>query len=276
MNNGDKVDNIKNDNLRGIDFSELYSIILRYTPIDEEDLKRILRENPEIVSKATEHAQDLKNLRSILGELKYYSQEAVLDNPLKTHDAKMVLTTVLSNNIKGKEQISKIVSMLYYTIAELSSEKKDFDKAIENYDKAIELNRKDFVLYNNRGFAFYKKDDLKKAIEDFDKAIGLNREDHALYNNRAWVYFKQGDLDKAIEDLGKAIELDPKNPMLYNNRAFVYRKQGDLEKAKKDYDKAIELDPKQSDLYDSQGIPYLKYDSQGIPYLKKGDFDNAE
>ena len=49
-----------------------------------------------------------------------------------------------------------------------------FNKAIEDYDKAIALFPSDFEAYNNRGMAFEKIDQLNRAIEDFGSAIAVN------------------------------------------------------------------------------------------------------
>ena len=50
--------------------------------------------------------------------------------------------------------------------------------------KLIELNPNDAGARNNRGGAYSKKGDFDRAIEDFNKAIGLNPDDVKAYDNR--------------------------------------------------------------------------------------------
>ena len=45
----------------------------------------------------------------------------------------------------------------------------DFDRAIEDYDKTIELKPNYADAYYNRGVVRYKKGDFDRAIEDYDK-----------------------------------------------------------------------------------------------------------
>jgi tetratricopeptide (TPR) repeat protein len=46
--------------------------------------------------------------------------------------------------------------------------------AIQNYNKAIELNPDEAVYYKNRGDVYKDLDELEQAIRDFDKAIELD------------------------------------------------------------------------------------------------------
>ena len=77
--------------------------------------------------------------------------------------------------------------------ATLGTNKKDYDKAIADYDEAIELDPKDAVAYNNRGVAWYAKNEYDKAIADFNEAIRLDPEDAVAYINRgnAWYAKKR-------------------------------------------------------------------------------------
>ena len=46
--------------------------------------------------------------------------------------------------------------------------------AIQDYDKAIELNPNSAYAYNNRGYAKFQLQEDYQAIEDYDKAIELD------------------------------------------------------------------------------------------------------
>ena len=52
-------------------------------------------------------------------------------------------------------------------------EKGDYDKAVADYTKAIELNPQDAEAYNNRGAAFFQKKDYEKAWSDVKKCQAL-------------------------------------------------------------------------------------------------------
>ena len=81
-----------------------------------------------------------------------------------------------------------------------TTKKGDYDRAIADYNKALELDPKDATAYNNRGFTYDNKGDYDKAIADYDAAIRLNPEYARAYNNRGFTYDKKGDYDRAIAD----------------------------------------------------------------------------
>ena len=61
---------------------------------------------------------------------------------------------------------------------------------------SIVLYPQDHVSYNNRGISYKEKGELDRALKDFDKAIELNPDFAEAYNNRGNVYRNMGDCDK--------------------------------------------------------------------------------
>ena len=59
------------------------------------------------------------------------------------------------------------------------------------------------------GYRSLDQGDLDAAIQDYDKAIELDPQYAKAYNNRGNARYDQGDLDAAIQDYTKAIELNP-------------------------------------------------------------------
>ena len=86
----------------------------------------------------------------------------------------------------------------------------NYDKAIEDFNKAIKLDSSLAVAYNNRGSAYSLIKNYNKAIEDFSKAIKLNPDKlWLIYYSRGNTYNFLESYEKAIEDWEKAIELNP-------------------------------------------------------------------
>jgi protein O-mannosyl-transferase len=129
----------------------------------------------------------------------------------------------------------------------------DPDKAIKDFNKAIELSPNTAEAYYNRGNSYYKNGDFEMAIENFNKAIELNPNLVETYFNLGNVYYKKGDLETSIKNYSKAIELKPYFAEAYNNRGYAYGNMGDLDKALKDFDKTIGLDPNFAPAYFALG-----------------------
>ena len=97
----------------------------------------------------------------------------------------------------------------YYNRAKEYSVNKDFDKAIADYSKAMELDPNDYVLYYDRGLAYQEKGSIDNAISDYSKSIELNPDYIYAYNNRANIYYDEKQYDKAIADYKKILLIDP-------------------------------------------------------------------
>jgi tetratricopeptide (TPR) repeat protein len=107
--------------------------------------------------------------------------------------------------------------------------KGDYDGAIADCSKAIELDPKYAFAYNSRGAAKDHKGDYDGAIADFSKAIEFDPKYANAYNNRGDAEDHKGDYDGAIADYGKAIELDPKFAIAYYNRGIAKERKGDFD-----------------------------------------------
>ena len=119
----------------------------------------------------------------------------------------------------------------------------EYQKAIANFDKAIELDPKLAPAYNNRGWAYIELGEYEQGIADCNKAIELDPNLALAYSNRGLAYVRLGQYEQAITDCSKAIELDPGLALAYSNRGQAFLELGQYEQAIADFDKAIELDP---------------------------------
>ena len=69
----------------------------------------------------------------------------------------------------------------------------------------------DYDLFVSQGASYYNVGQYQRAIEDYDKAIELDPNNDRTYQQRGDCYVELGQYQRAIEDYGKAIELDPNN-----------------------------------------------------------------
>ena len=119
---------------------------------------------------------------------------------------------------------------------------KDWGRACELYAAALGVLPHPWA-YNNRGLARKQQGDLAGAIQDYDRAIELDPQDPTAYNNRGNVRAEQKDLAGAIQDYDRAIELDPQDPTAYNNRGGLYLELRAWERARSDYERRVALSP---------------------------------
>ena len=68
------------------------------------------------------------------------------------------------------------------------------------------------MAYKNRAIAYSNgKHDYDSAIADFSKAVQLNPKLTEAYIDRGIIYESKHDLDRALADFRAAIQLDPEN-----------------------------------------------------------------
>ena len=113
-------------------------------------------------------------------------------------------------------------------------EKGDYDRAIEEYTEAIELNPDLAIAYINRGAAYQCKGLFDRAIAEFTKAIELKPDFAIAYINRGAAHQYKGLFDHAIADFTKAIERKPDFAIAYYNRGIAWLCQREWKKAESD------------------------------------------
>jgi len=118
-----------------------------------------------------------------------------------------------------------------------------YELAIADYTKAIEIKPHHAYAYYNRGLIFKRQSKYDLAIVDNNKAIEINPGFVKAYNNRGNVFQEQGRYELAIADYNKALEINPDYAEAYNNRGNVFQRQGQYDLAITDYNKAIEINP---------------------------------
>tara|TARA_B100001059_G_scaffold133837_1_gene134042 strand:+ start:64 stop:2010 length:1947 start_codon:yes stop_codon:yes gene_type:complete len=136
----------------------------------------------------------------------------------------------------------------------LAEEKiEDYNGTILDYNKTIELQSDNAIIYTKRGSSKRKSGDLYGALADYNKAIELKPDFGEAYNDRAIVKFDLEDYKGSIEDLSKAIELKPGYGLPYFGRGNSKRELGDYYGAIEDYNKAIELESGFTSAYSNRG-----------------------
>ena len=84
---------------------------------------------------------------------------------------------------------------------------KDYERAIADYTKAIEINPNDAKIYLSRGASKDYFNDFNGAIADFTKAIEINPNFASAYFNRGFSKYYSKDSYGACIDAKKAQDL---------------------------------------------------------------------
>ncbi|MFX0200285.1 MAG: tetratricopeptide repeat protein [Candidatus Hodarchaeota archaeon] len=132
----------------------------------------------------------------------------------------------------------------YYSRGVAHDKKGNFELAIRELSKAIELKPGWALLYVARGNAYGNKGNFYEAIKDYNKAITLDPTFAYAYTERGVTYAGNGDYERAIRDFNIAIKLDSKNASAYKNRGNAFFYQGRFALAEADYRAYLRMKPK--------------------------------
>jgi len=131
-------------------------------------------------------------------------------------------------------------------------EKKQFDLALADYEKAMKIDPLSSDPYFGRGSILKDKGDYAAALTDFDRAVALNGNSKVL-NDRANLYMELKQIPQAILDYTRALELSPDDPDIYFNRGNAYAVFGNLDAAIIDFTTAARIYPKNDAVFFALG-----------------------
>jgi Zn-dependent proteases len=173
---------------------------------------------------------------------------------------------------------------------DISFIEKDFDSALEWYEKACQLNPNAGLSYYGCGCVMRLRNELPSAMDQFNKAISLLRIFFPLsYVERSMTYFKLGNVDAAHKDQDAALYISERDALIraefnlqayegyldwaedyygrvllrrpgswyaYQGRGDAYRANNEYDKAIADYTKALDIHPREPRLYFGRGKSY--------------------
>ncbi|MEO5717474.1 MAG: tetratricopeptide repeat protein [Chthoniobacterales bacterium] len=119
------------------------------------------------------------------------------------------------------------------------AKKKQYDKAIEEFTKAIELQPKDPKNYRNRALTYRLMGETKKSKADEAKAIEVSPKSVKSHIANARALIRDKNYKEALNELNSALEMESRNTTTLRLRAYVYLLQNKWEKAIADYTVAI-------------------------------------
>ncbi len=165
-----------------------------------------------------------------------------------------------------------VLSMLHVWRAFVNEKKENYNLAIKDYNKVIELTPDYPDIYFDRGIAKTQLKQYEDALTDYDEAIRLKPDDAISYFNRGFAKDQLGRYEEAIADYDKGIRLKSDDAISYFNRGFAKDQLGRYEEAIIDYDNAIRLDPNYASAYNNRA---LAKDKLGQPFAAVADFDSV-
>ncbi|HEV3263823.1 MAG TPA: tetratricopeptide repeat protein [Gemmataceae bacterium] len=160
---------------------------------------------------------------------------------------------------------------LHEGLAQLHTQLSQWDKAIAEYTKVIELKPDSWEAWAARGNVRLQMKQWDKALVDFCKASKLAPNAAWFYYGRSNAYRGLKQWDKALADLSKAVELWPSLFDTWVWRGWLYTERQQWDNAVGDFSRALELNPGYWPAWRDHGTAHLQlqqWDKAAADYAK--------
>ena len=163
-------------------------------------------------------------------------------------------------------------SLLYNIRGVCSHSCQNYKVAIDDFQKAVELNSGYAEAYYNLGVSYGDLGEIESAKKAYKNALRINNNYPTAQNNLGQILFTQGEFKESISHFEWALEFKPDFAEAYYNLGNAYLSIEDLHNAIKLLKKAISVKPDFADAYNNLGIAYLR---TGEQELAREFFENA-
>jgi len=127
--------------------------------------------------------------------------------------------------------------------------KGDYQQAIANYKKALQVDPGYGEVYVNLGAAYQSRGQSQAAITAYKQALKINPRQTAAHFNLGSLYESLRQYPQAAASYRQTINLNPKDSEACLALGNLYKKIGSWEKARKFFTQTISLDPTSSQAY---------------------------
>lgn len=126
------------------------------------------------------------------------------------------------------------------------------NKALPDLNKSLELKPDNVYSLFLRGWCYNYLEKFTEALMDFNKIIEFKAEQDFGYFGRGYAKAHLSDYYGSNMDYMKTVELNPNHSMAYNNIGWNHFEKGELNEALKYVNKALEVDTQNYTAWDSR------------------------
>lgn len=157
-------------------------------------------------------------------------------------------------------------ALSHYIMGIIYEDLGNIDEAIQEYTKALKVERQNSVLRLNLASTYIKKNDIPKAIEELKSAISLDAEAIEPHAILAILYSAQNKPDLATVEYEQALQnaakLQPQNVEIYKSLGAIYLQQKKFQDAQNAFSLLLKLSPDYAQGHLYLGSIYSELDNE--------------
>ncbi len=187
---------------------------------NDSKYKAAAEEFQSIIESGIMDKELLKLLFSCYWEIQEYQKAAIVIN-------------ILGNNFRRDTND-------YCNSGLVKSHFEDYEAALFDFKKSLELNPYNTITLNNRGYTYNLIKQYEAAIMDFDLTIELEPNFAYSYSNRGLSKIKLGDIKQGLEDIETGLKLDKTSGYGFRNKGIYYYDRQEYDSALIEFKKATQ------------------------------------
>jgi Tfp pilus assembly protein PilF len=111
---------------------------------------------------------------------------------------------------------------IYTTMAYAAWSQKQYQKAVDFYERALDMDENNTTALNGLGYILADSDiDVKRGIKLCRKAVDKKPQSPAYLDSLGWAYFKNGDITEARSWLRRAFDISPNRKEIKKHMKIV-------------------------------------------------------
>ncbi|MCF7895283.1 MAG: tetratricopeptide repeat protein [Candidatus Omnitrophica bacterium] len=144
------------------------------------------------------------------------------------------LTDSRQLKISGQEDVNIVFELesIYQEFASIYLSKGRYQKAIDLYKKALNINLNSPRTWYKLGRTYIELKNYQKAINCYRQVLEIDPGSIIVLNDLGWIYEVIGDYQKSIKYFQKYLKYNPDDPEVYFKLGIVYLEAKDLPEAK--------------------------------------------
>jgi len=160
------------------------------------------------------------------------------------------------DKIDKKIAASQAPATLYVQRGHYNLEMLEFEDALADFDRALQLDPKQDEAHYGRGMALGRMGMVQDGITALTTYISLHPDSSVAYTKRGVRHLWAGDDLAAEQDLLKALQLNPDNAEAHDDIGVVYARRQDYTRGIDHFTRTVTLDPTYLKGFHNLGMAY--------------------
>ena len=129
-----------------------------------------------------------------------------------------------------------------YILGNIYSRQKEYEKAIEEFQKALSINPDYYEAIFGMAMAYSRQKKYEEAAVGFKRLVDIDPRDTKPLLFLGDIHEEKGEIDEAIQYLKMATDIDPEAPVFHNKLGALYLKKNQLDVAEQEIKMALSIE----------------------------------